>query len=152
MKELRQFLIEAKKGTYANGSAKKCESSRLGSKDYEYQSGNMLYHDTYFGGLIFVGEEVVYKDGTPIWGMNYRGVTLDASLEEETIDKALRPALMQVGEDDILPLRGPREYRNGEYSYTFKVTGTLEDFVGEEEICKDSIPVYRLTCHGGIIK
>ena len=83
----------------------------------------MIYHDAYFGGTDFIGEEVVYDENqTPIWAMNYHGVTLNENLSEDAVDNALRPALMKVGEDDILPLRGPKEFINGEYKYTFEVT------------------------------
>ena len=151
---LNEFLIEAKKQTYANENIKKQLSTRKGSFDYEYSSNGMTYHDTFFGGVKFMGEEVVYKeDDTPIWGMNYYGVTLDMSLSEEAIDKALRPALMMVGEDkNILPVRGPREYVNGEYKYCFIVNGDLEYFDGEECIFKDEKKIYELKCHGGMIK
>ena len=150
--ELKEFLIEAKKQTYANGNAKKMDSSRLGSNDYEYSNGNMMYHDTYFGGLDFNGEEVVYEDNIPIWSMNYRGETHDTSLSEEAVDKALRPALMLVGTDDTLPLRGPKEFVNGEYRYTFDVSGDLDSFFGDETIYKEDVKVYSLKCHGGRIR
>ncbi len=151
--DLYNFLIEAKKQTYANENVKKCVSSRKGSHDYEYVGDSMLYHDTYFGGTKFMGEEVVYlTEDTPIWGMNYYGVTLDETLSEEAVDRALRPALMKVGEDDILPVRGPKEYINGEYKYTFDITGDLNYFEGLETIYKDHEKVYVLKCHGGIIK
>lgn len=151
--ELYNFLIEAKKQTYANENVKKSESTRKGSHDYEYSSNGMTYHDTYFGATKFIGEEVIYSSSdTPIWGMNYYGVTLDESLSEEAVDKALRPALMKVGEDDILPLRGPREFVNNEYKYTFEVSGDLDYFEGEESIYKNDQKVYTLKCHGGIIK
>ena len=114
MEKLIDFLIEAKKQTYANDSIEKSASTRLGSKDYEYKKDNMVYHDTYFGGTKFIGEEVVYCGiDEPKWGMNYHGVTFDMNLSEETIDKVLRPALMQVGNDkDILPVRGPKKFEN----------------------------------------
>ena len=77
-KELIEFLIEAKKQTYANSNAPKEAPSRLGSHDYEYSNGKLTYHDTYFGGTKFMGEEVVYDDDSiPFWGMNYYGITLD---------------------------------------------------------------------------
>ncbi len=153
MKNLKDFLIEAKKQTYANGNVKKVESSRLNSYDYEYTDGKMIYHDTYFGGTDFIGEEVVYDESqTPIWAMNYHGVTLNENLSEEAIDNALRPALMKVGEDDILPLRGPKEFINGEYKYIFDVTGNLDNFEGEESIFKGEEKVYCLKCHGGRIQ
>lgn len=153
MNELKEFLIKAKQQTYANENIEKKEPSRKGSFDYEYSENGLTYHDTYFGGTKFMGCEVVYsEDETPVWGMNYYGVTLDESLSEEAIDKALRPALMMVGNDDILPLRGPKEFTNGDYTYTFEVTGTLDYFEGLETICKGENKVYQLKCHGGIIK
>lgn len=154
IEDLHNFLIEAKKQTYANENMKKILSTRVGSYDYEYSSKDMTYHDTYFGGTNFMGEEVVYlsSNNTPIWGMNYYGVTLDKSLSEEAVDKALRPALMKVGEDDIIPVRGPRKFINDEYKYTFEVTGDLDYFEGEETISKNNEKIYVLKCHGGLIK
>ena len=153
LEDLCTFLIEAKKQTYANEKVKKILSSRKGSYDYEYSNGIMTYHDTYFGGTNFMGEEVVYlSNETPIWGMNYYGTTLDESLSEETIDKALRPALMKVGEDDTIPVRGPKEFVNSEYKYTFEVSGTIDYFDGVESIYKNNQKVYVLKCHGGAIE
>lgn len=150
---IRDFLIEAKKSTYANGMAEKIESSRLDSKDYEYKKDNMLYHDTYFGGTNFIGEEVVYIDNKIYWAMNYYGVTLDENLGEEAMDNALRPALMQVGvSENIIPVRGPREYKNGDFKYTFEVSGDLTNFSGIETIYKNDKKVYELKCNGGLIK
>lgn len=156
--DFTQFLIKAKKQTYANGNAKKVNSSRLGSNDYQYEEeieGKLMkYHDTYFGGTQFIGEEVVYcEDSMQVWGMNYYGVTLDENLSEEAMDKALRPALMQVGEDTcVLPVRGPSQYQNGEYRYTFKSNGKIESFTGIEEIYKNDQLIFRLYCHGGMIQ
>jgi len=152
------FLLEAKKQTYANSNAQKQEPSRLGSYDYHYEEEiegeTMIYHDTYFGGTRFVGEEVVYR-GTniPKWGMNYYGVTIDENLSEDAMDKALRPALMKVGEDDtVIPVRGPSNFENDGYTYTFKSEGQMENFTGVEEIYKDGKLVYKLYCHGGVIE
>ena len=150
---IRDFLIEAKKSTYANGTTEKIESSRLGSKDYEYKKDNMLYHDTYFGGTNFIGEEVVYIDNKIYWAMNYYGVTLDENLGEEAMDNALRPALMQVGvSENIIPVRGPREYKNGDFKYTFEVSGDLTNFSGIETIYKNDKKIYELICNGGLIE
>lgn len=151
-KVLKDFLIEAKKSTYANEKVKKVASTRADSKDYEYQKGNYLYHDTYFGGTNFIGEEVVYIDNKAYWAMNYHGVTIDETLGEDAMDKALRPALMQVGNDEIIPVRGPQKFVNGEYTYTFDVKGDLNLFYGVETIYKNGVKVYELKCSGGLIK
>ncbi len=155
---LNGFLIYAKKQTYANNTAKKINSSRLGSNDYHYETeieGEiMTYHDTYFGGTKFMGEEVVYRGlNIPKWGMNYYGVTIDETLSEEAMDKVLRPALMKVREDNtVLPVRRPSKFENLGYVYTFKTTGTIENFEGIEEIYKDGKLIYKLNCHGGMIE
>lgn len=151
--DLQNFLIEAKKETYANGTVEKAKSTRRGSSDYEYKNDKYSYHDTYFGGTDFQGQEVVYQqEDTPIWGMIYYGRTLDESLSEEAMDNALRPALMQVGEDDTIPIRGPKEFENQGYKYTFEVTGDLTNFEGEETIEKEGKKIYTLKCHGGMIR
>ena len=154
IEDLYNFLVKAKKQTYANENVKKVTSSRKGSHDYHYENDGMTYHDTYFGGTKFMGEEVVYlSEDTPIWGMNYYGITLDETLSEETMDKALRPALMMVGEDkDLIPVRGPKNYQNDEYEYNFSVNGDLDCFEGYETIYKGKTKVYELKCHGGMIK
>lgn len=149
---LEEFLIEAKKQTYANDKVEKVESSRMNSRDYEYKNDNMIYHDTYFGGTRFIGEEVVYINNEIYWGMNYYGVTLDESLGEEAMDKALRPALMRVGEDDIIPVRGPKEFLNDGYKYTFSIQGDINYFNGTEMVFKDDKKIYELKCSGGLIK
>lgn len=149
---LEEFLIEAKKETYANENVEKIKSSRLKSIDYEYKKDNMIYHDTFFGGTRFIGEEVVYIDSNAYWGMNYYGVTLDEKISEEAMDKALRPALMMVGESSIIPVRGPEEFINGEYKYTFEVIGGLSNFNGIETIYKNNKKIYELKCNGGLIK
>jgi len=150
---LQKFLVQAKKQAYANENAKKSASPRPGSEDYHYENGKWVYHDTYFGGKKFLGEEVAYRDGRPKWGMNYYGFVLDDDLAEETVDKVLRPALMKVGEDaDVLPVRGPREFASGEWKYSFAAEGDLTNFTGLEEISKNGEVVYRLYCHGGFIE
>lgn len=152
------FLIRAKKSTYANSSMEKVVASRVGSSDYNYEeiidNKKYTYHDTYFGGIKFMGEEVVYCDtNNPIWGMNYYGITYDDTLGEEAMDNALRPALMKVGEDrNIIPVRGPIKFENNGYTYTFITTGTIENFDGIEQIYKENNLIYELHCSGGIIK
>lgn len=152
MNNIEEFLIEAKKQTYANENVEKVNSSRLNSKDYEYKKDNMIYHDTYFGETNFIGEEVVYIDNDIYWAMNYYGVTFDDTLGEEAMDKALRPALIMVEKDDIIPVRGPKEFNNGEYKYTFDANGDLNYFNGIETIYKNDKKIYELKCSGGLIK
>lgn len=148
---LAAFLKEANKHTYANESAEKVPSLRPGSRDYHFEKDDLAYHDTYFGSTKFIGEEIIYKDHQPIWGMNYYGFTLDNEINEELFDAILRPALMS-GSGDNIPVRGPKVFINNAWKYTFHTEGDLANFTGLEEIARDGRVVCRLHCHGGFIE
>lgn len=150
-KELAQFLDAANKATYANKNAAKAQSLRPSSEDYHFEQGELVYHDTYFGGRDFIGEEVVYKAGEPVWGMNYYGHVLNPDVSTKDASMILRPALMQEY-DDILPVRGPREYVLENSKYTNQAEGKMDRFFGEENIFLNEELVYRCWYHGGAIE
>lgn len=148
--ELKKFLKAANKATYANKNATKSSSLRPSSEDYHFEQDNLVFHDTYFGSRDFIGEEMVYKNGKPIWGMNYCGFVTNPEISTEEAYSILRPALMQEY-DDILPVRGPKEFVLENNKYTNKIEGTLDRFLGEENIYINDELVYRCWYHGGLI-
>lgn len=150
-KELADFLGEANKSTYANKNAPRAASARLKSRDYHFEKGDLIYHDTYFGRRDFIGEEVVYKNQKPVWGANYVGFILDDNLDERENGDFLRKALMQEY-DDIIPVRGPKYFKEGNFEYKNTASGGLERFEGREEIFKDGKLVYYAIFHGGFIR
>ena len=149
--ELTDFLDEANKSTYANKDARKASSARLKSEDYHFEKGNLIYHDTYFGSRDFIGEEVVYKNSEPVWGMNYYGYILSPSTDEKELYGFLREALMQE-RSDILPVRGGKSYQMDNLEYTNAVEGELNRFTGTEEIYRAGVMVYQCHYHGGSVK
>ena len=151
IKELAAFLDEANKNSYASKDAPKASSSRLKSEDYHFEKDNLIYHDTYFGERDFIGEEVIYKDGVPVWGMNYYGYVLEQSQSEKEVYDFLRKALIQEY-DDVIPVRGAKNYKEGGWEYHNAPDGTLKRFTGVETIYRDSKLVYRADYHGGLIK
>lgn len=62
--DIIQFLIKAKKATYA-GKGAETTSSRPGSHDLVYSEGELMYYDTYLGGEKFAGEEALWISGIP---------------------------------------------------------------------------------------
>lgn len=148
---LDAFLRKANLNTYANADVKKVTPLRPGSWDYHFEKGDLTYHDTFFGATKFIGEEIVYKANKPVWGMNYYGFTVGSGISESLFDAILRPALM-AGSGDNIPVRGPKEFINGEWKYTFKPDGDLANFTGIEEISQNGQVVCRLYCHGGFIE
>jgi hypothetical protein len=150
LKALEAFLRLANQNTYANAAAAKAKPLRPGSSDYHFEQGPFAFHDTYFGGVKFIGSEIIYYKGGPVWGMNYHGRLLTDKMDEAAFDKCLRSALM-TQDPSILPLRGPTSFTNGRHHYTFCVSGTLADFSGTEEMTEDGTVIYRCLVHGGLI-
>ena len=151
LERLAAFLEAANKATYANRTMPRAPSSREKSLDYHFEQDGLTYHDTYFGVRDFIGAEVVYENGTPAWGMNYFGFVLDDRASEKDVYAFLRTALMQ-SYTDVIPVRGPRRFDEGNRHYRFAVDGGLANFSGTEEALFDDKVVYRCLVHGGLIK
>lgn len=138
------FLCRAKRCTYA-GKGAECASSRPASHDLVFREGALVYLDSYLGGERFAGEEAVWRNGTPIWAMNYAGRTLDETFSGDF----LKEALTQVTPD--LPYRGPRLHVHGDFAYHCHVTGEPDWFEGHEEVFCLGRKVYECRFHGGSI-
>ena len=144
-KDIIEFLIKAKKATYA-GKGAETEPSRPASHDLKYRNGDMLYYDTYLGGNKFTGEEALWIINKPYWSMNYAGRVLG----DEFSGDFLKEALLLVPFDK--PFRGPKEYTNGDYTYKCDVDGDFDWFQGKEIILYNDKIVYECYFHGGLIE
>lgn len=145
--EFVQFLLRAKMATYAGGGAP-TGSSRPASVDFRYTEGDFLYLDTYLGSRDFIGEEAVWHQGAPVWGMNYHGV-VQAEMIPDGFFEILRAALSAAPAE--APYRGPAELRMGSFHYECVWQGIIERFHGQERIEHLDRVVYELDFHGGII-
>jgi hypothetical protein len=93
LQELEGFVVRAKRVTYVGGG-EGIEASRPGAHDLAYEEDGWKYRDSYFGGTDFVGQEVVWNQGEPVWAMNYYGwidepSLIDAARAGATIKEAL---------------------------------------------------------------
>ena len=145
MDSLINFLIRAKRATYA-GNGAHVASSRPNSKDLSYQEGDFSYYDTYLGGSHFIGEEAVWHADTPRWAMNYSGRLLDESFSFDF----LKEALMNVSQE--MPYRGPAFYQRNGFTYKCTVNGDFSWFYGYEEIYFQEQKIYECGFHGGLVK
>lgn len=143
--EIIQFLIRAKRATYA-GKGAETESSRLRSHDLVYREGELMYYDSYLGGSHFAGEEALWKNGAPFWSMNYIGRVTG----EDFSGDFLKEALLSVPEDT--PYRGPSEFVRGGYCYRCEVHGSFDWFRGHETISLNGQQIYECHFHGGKIQ
>ncbi|MDR2600395.1 MAG: DUF5680 domain-containing protein [Oscillospiraceae bacterium] len=143
-KNVIEFLIKAKKATYA-GKGGKIDSTRPNSRDLQYSEGKLKYIDTYLGGSKFAGEEALWENNVPFWSMNYIGRVIGDNFSGDF----LKEALLNVPEE--YPFRGPSEYKNGDYTYHCKINGNFNWFNGTEEIYFKNTKIYECIFHGGEI-
>ena len=143
-RSLVEFLCRAKKATYA-GKGAETDASRPLSHDLRYREGLLLYYDTYLGGERFSGEEALWRDGEPVWAMNYTGKVVDEGFSGDF----LKDALSLVAPE--MPFRGPLLYRSGEYCYVSRVSGGFDWFYGLEEIFRGTVKTYECLFHGGLV-
>ena len=151
--ELSEFIVEGHKEGW-DGKGEKVESVFPGMKCLYYRHGGWEYRDNYLGYFRAPGFIVVSQNQRLVWTMNYfgRGQTPGYEhLAKPTFD-FLKRALMRVTPD--MPFRGPREYKEGEWNYSFKNYDpkmSVENFFWEEDIIKDKVKVFSQTGGGGTI-
>ena len=160
LNELSEFLVEAKKTSYARGKA---EVIKDNSKIFIFQKGDFHYQDNYDGYYQFSGGEIVrWKnwDGQRIWQMNYFGgmsPELEKLCKREELTEFtkrvydfLKKTLLQV--TPKMPFRGPKEAREMDLRYENIFRGDIEKFQGTENISFGSNTIgYSLNYHGGLI-
>jgi len=146
---LKEFISEARRNTYAAGASHVDNPRLLSSVQLEFQRGDYFYRDIYFQGeKKFIGQEIVYQDLRPIWGMNYEGNAI-GKLEASF----LKESLLNLSEKCRLGQNC--EYIKREHKYQDKGQGSLEDFSGQEEILLEVTgehrKIYKLEYRGGLI-
>lgn len=150
LEQIKAFIVRAKATTYV-GSGAKSLSYRPGSHDLQFHQGAFSYLDSYFGGTDFIGQEVIYYEGKPVWAMNYYGYILEPSLisaaEAGQIIKESLSKLYKEGR-----FLGGFEHSTGNGTYVDTNEGDFTSFTGKEWIVRDNTRVYELVYHGGLVK
>lgn len=147
---LEAFIVAAKLATYV-GNGARAEPSRPGAHDLTFTEGDWSYRDSYFGGTDFLGQEVAWLRGEPVWAMSYYGYItapdlIDAVRAGATIKAAL--SLMYT-EGRFL---GGFDWTGPHGAYADRSTGDVRHFQGLETIVVNGTEAYRLDYFGGLVK
>ena len=149
LEDLNKFIVRAKSVSYV-GDGLPAAASRSGSHDLKFSEGDWSYLDSYFGGRDFIGEEVVYHRGKPVWAMNYYGQILRPDLitpaQSGQVIKASLSKMYLEGR-----FLGGFEYSTDGFSYTDTSDGEVSSFRGRESISRLGKTAYELFYHGGMI-
>ena len=132
MNNLKDFLVEAKKNTYASGDESIKRIEKDNSTTIEYTSGDFAYHDNYFGGEPFGGREVVFYKNKGVYMMVYYGYVNSGVKNISDIYNFLMESLKLIPKEN--PYRGPKKYQNEKYIYLNEWNGEIDNFHGNEKI------------------
>ena len=149
---LEEFLIRAKKETYASGR-KPIINNKTGKKRFEYSEAELKYLDEYVeGGSYFMGEEKIRAEEKLKWQMFYFGIMFYKYWKQPDFIKEtfafLREALQEI--PLATPVRGPPVFSKEGFEYINQFNGRINDFHGFEHIKFKGKKVYNLVYYGGI--
>lgn len=146
IEQLRSFLVDSNRAGYAGGNEKKWVKESDGSTTIPYSKGSWRSHDNFFGGEPYGGRTVVFYENKAVWMMVYYG-WVEEGVNADLVYGTLRGALMQMPVDH--PYRGPREFTQGDLTYTNNWDGELDRFSGEEVITQQGKVIYKANYLGG---
>ena len=148
--QLNEFIVRAKAATYV-GDGEHAAPSRAGSHDLRFEDGDWAYHDSYFGGSDFIGQEVVYWNAKAVWAMNYYGRILnDDQITSAEAGQMIKSSLSRMYREGRF--LGGFEHKENGLVYVDLSQGTIEHFQGRETIRRGQQIVYELEYHGGLIR
>jgi len=148
--KLKDFLVIAKKATYATSGEGGERRLKDGTKEFVFTKGPYTYRDRYFGSNPFIGQEIVFYKLKPVWGMNYAGRVTAHNVNSHEVYLFLKKALQKVTKQN--PYRGPKRLVFGQWKYSCTIKESVNDFSGREDIYWRRKKVYELLFHGGEIK
>jgi hypothetical protein len=148
--QLNAFIVRAKAATYV-GDGEQVTPCRPGSHDRRCTNGEWSYHDSYFGGADFIGEEVVYFAGKPVWAMNYYGRILrDDLLTAAQAGQMIKASLSRMYQESRF--LGGFTHTENDLTYVDSSEGNTDSFRGREIIRRGQEVAYELAYHGGLIR
>ena len=160
--ELLKFIAQAHRNTYAASKEIKQKSKMQtpflpDHKCYRYPSegdnNGWVYYDGYAGSEWAPGREVVLFQGKSLWAMAYQGKhneNFSSDFFQSQAFPFLKKALTHM--DEQMPFRGPSEFTEGDFKYTFNMNGDYSYFTGKEAISCQGIEVFFQDIMGELIR
>jgi hypothetical protein len=146
--ELKGFILEASRATYASGDESMKQKQPDGSTTIRYESRLYKYHDNYFGGEPYGGREVIFLNDKPLWMMVYYGF-VNEGVSRKDVYGFLMESLSNATIE--MPYRGPAHFENDDWKYKNSLVGEIAKFSGTEKILKGGVCVYEAHYIGGFV-
>lgn len=150
-RKLIAFLDRAAKATYAGGGKYEQHPQRPGFSELVYKDPPFVYRDSYIGFTRSGGQEIVYYDDKPVWWSGYGGGMTAGSEDMASQTFAFLKTCLSQDEPGFASLRGPHQFAQGDWKYTYTQEGDVTDFTGLEHIYYQDKLVFFHHAVGGIL-
>jgi hypothetical protein len=149
LQELERFIVVAREHT-ALGKGRRPPPERPGAMEIVYREGGLVYRDSYFGGNRLIGQEIVRRAGTVVWGMSYLMVIHELPLAgSEVAGFMQRARLARYREHRLL---GSYDFQERGLHYKDRNEGDLHLFHGETQILYREDPILWMYYRGGTVR
>jgi hypothetical protein len=149
LQTLEHFIIAAREHTI-RGQSRRVPPERPGAVEVVYREGGLTYRDSYFGQSHLLGQEIVRRAGSVVWGMHYWIYVLDLPLPGDEVAAFLQRAQQARYRDRRL--LGPFDYQERSLRYQDQNEGKLDQFRGEVLIYHQDQIIFRMRYEGGTIR
>lgn len=158
---LFSFIDLAQKSTYPAKMPPLEISERKDFIEWEFKQGDWSYKDSYTGFIKSAGQEVVRYKNQIVWANSYcggmippvanGGMTLgNEDLAKVTFD-FLKDCIIQ-DETTFQSVRGPAHFKRDNWKYMYDQQGSIENYVGYEQIFYEEELVFFHRTIGGSVK
>lgn len=151
IEELKKFIF-APSNSYFSGNTKfEDHPERAGFFEIVAKEGEWEYRDSFVGHIRSRGMEVVRYKGQPVWTSAYGGGMTKGQegLADQTFE-FLKQAVQSKSENSD-SFRGPEIFKNGNWIYSYRQEGDVEEFNGYEEIQYNGQVVFFHKIIGGTV-
>ena len=132
IKDLKDFLVKAKKSTYASWEESIKIKERDNSTTLVFENWDFKYHDNYFGWEPYWWREVVFYKWNIVYIMIYYWFVYSEVSNVGEIYKTLQKALSKIPKD--YPYRWPENLKEWEFEYINNFSWEIDNFSWEEII------------------
>jgi hypothetical protein len=144
--ELERFIIVAREHTCL-GQGRRLLPERPDATEIVYREGGLIYRDSYFGQRRLLGQEIVRRAGSVVWGMNYSIVIHDLPIPGEELAGFLQRA--QLSRYRERRLLGPHSFHERDLHFEDTNEGDLTQFQGETRVLFREQELFHMIYGGG---
>ncbi len=149
---LYAFIKKAGQSTYAVSGVESVAYDKNGFKELRFADDDYSYKDTYTGFFRSRGIEIVSYKNKPVWIATYGGGMLEDDVDFAIKTFSFLKKAFLAHEVGFQTFRGPHQFEEDKWKYTYKQEGTISEFVGYEEIHFNNKLAFFHRIIGGLIK